>query len=189
MSYTPQPGTVAAKALAHLQALEAGSELSTAVLSEAVDCDPAGLPAFLLPAVNAGLVRRRRRDGFGRMLWWRLGNGEDPLPHRNVAPDVKPKPGEMFPGVRGDEPVDVERLIDRDAVQHGLEPRGGRPMTLRECAEAEEKVLPRPFDAWLSGVSGELVLQGVAVDAEGDVVLGLEQTDALRRLLLGRMPA
>jgi hypothetical protein len=180
MTYRPTLGTIAARAIEHIETLGEGAEISTTVLAEALDADPKTIGTFLLPSLHAGLVKRRKRPDTGRLYWWSLSDGRpvvvepDPLPHRNVAPEVKPRPGAMVPGgVRGDEPV-----------------HGGRGLTLREIAEAEEQpaATPAAFDCWLSGTSGELVLQGVAANDEGDLVLTSEQVEDVRRLLAGRAP-
>jgi DNA-binding transcriptional MocR family regulator len=177
VSYAPYAGSLADRMIKHLQALPKDAEVSSAQLAEAMDSDASLVTMALKQAVDAGFVKNRTRPENKRLLWWSVGDGVPParepevLPHRNIAPEVKPRAGEMLPGVRGDEPV----------PKHD-----GRPMTLAECAAAEEK--PRQagaFDCWLSGVTGELMLQGVHVDPEGDVILSGEQAAVVRRVLQG----
>jgi len=73
-AYTPQPGTLPARAVEHLRSLAPGAELSTAVLAEALGQPSGGMTSWLSSAVNAGLIASRRKPG-DRSLWWSLGDG------------------------------------------------------------------------------------------------------------------
>lgn len=76
--YTPQPGTVAARAVNALSLLAEGQELSAPVLLEAIGqpADWQGLNACLAPAVEAGLIGRRLE---GRRAFWSRGPACDTL--------------------------------------------------------------------------------------------------------------
>lgn len=206
MTFQAQPGTIQFRAITWLQTQPPGTEVTASIWGEAIGIEGPILATCIKPAIDAGAVRRRTKDGMKRPLWFSLGNGtpplrelpdgedaQDPLPQRRKAPDVKPVPGALLPGVRGNEPVLPAPLkvpkFTGETPEPAPSPPAGRPMTLQECVEAETK--PRvllPFDCWLSGVSGELVLQGVATNEDGDQVLTGDQVQRVRCLLLGVAP-
>lgn len=68
--YVPQAGTIPAKVIAHFKALPPGTELSTAMVIEAIGqpADWHGLPQCLKLAVDAG-VMRKRLDRSGWAMW------------------------------------------------------------------------------------------------------------------------
>lgn len=73
MSYTPPPGTVAFRAIAHLETLPRGAELMTSALAEAIGCDGKNIVPSLDAALGAGLVFRRQRDPHRTSpMWWSL---------------------------------------------------------------------------------------------------------------------
>ena len=73
MSYTPQPGTTAFRALAYLQTLPPGAELMTSALAEAIGVAPVNLVPCLDAALKHGMVFRRQRDNHVRSpMWWSL---------------------------------------------------------------------------------------------------------------------
>lgn len=190
MSYQPQPGTIAFRAIEWLKLQPQGTEVTASMWGEALDVEPVMIAPCLKPAIHAGLVKEGTRNGMQRPKWYRLGDGaptrtappdeddRDPLPQRTSAPDVKPAPGPLLPGVEGAAPGPQPEPMEE-------EPEAAKDVQ----AVAEEKsAAPVPFDCWLSGISGELVLQGVAANDEGDLVLTFEQVDVVRRLLAGRAP-
>lgn len=71
-SYTPQPGTIAYRVIAHLSLLDRDAEVTTPVLLEAIGqpADWLGLGQCLESAVSHGLVLKRVE---GRKAFWRLG--------------------------------------------------------------------------------------------------------------------
>jgi hypothetical protein len=72
-AYEPKPGSVAFRALAHLQGQPPGTELSTAALAESVSVVPTNLANFLAPLVKHGHVACRQKGGFVRSpLFWSL---------------------------------------------------------------------------------------------------------------------
>lgn len=75
MSYEPLPGTIPSRALHWLRMQPVGTEVSTAVLADAVGADPTSLSPSLVPALNHGLVKRRKRADHPRNFWWSLGDG------------------------------------------------------------------------------------------------------------------
>lgn len=93
INYTPRAGSAPALAIAHLQGLAPGTELTTAVLAEALDMDMTCVPSCLEYAVKHGMLAREKRDG---RLYWRLGDGvpvptpddDDPPKQRTVKTNV-----------------------------------------------------------------------------------------------------
>ncbi len=84
MTYTSQPGTVAARALEAINQIQPGQEVTSAVLLEAIGqpADWQGLNNCLMPAVEAGLITRRLE---GRRSWWSRGTGM-PCPRTKDQP-------------------------------------------------------------------------------------------------------
>lgn len=77
MSYTPRTGSVAHRAIEHLQGL-GGKEVALHPLADAVDSDAQTVRRCLKPAVDAGALAKRLRDG---LVWYRTGGGA-PLEQR-----------------------------------------------------------------------------------------------------------
>jgi hypothetical protein len=222
MSYQPQPGKIAYRAIHWLKRQPQGTEVLISVWADAIDVAVESLLPCLRPALEAGVVRKRTKDGQQRPAWFSLGDGTplhaagpddgpDLLPHRNVAPDVKPRPGEMLPGVRGDEPVpELDPTPGTvDALAEAMNQRrwlGGRPMTLAECAAAEER--PRvtaqgvgvastelhdeepieDFD-WCLFRNGALQVWGVQVNDDRSVTFSAQQLQELRGRVAWLPPA
>lgn len=73
MSYQPQPGTTAYRALAHLQTLAPGAEVINAQLAEKVNVSPNTLHACMVRSIEAGLVFARQKGGHQRSpTFWSL---------------------------------------------------------------------------------------------------------------------
>lgn len=84
MSYSPAPGSVAARVLGYLETLERGAELSTSQLAEALGVDAAGIPAQMQVALREGFLFSRQKGGHIRSpRFWSL------VDHRSVPP-VRP---------------------------------------------------------------------------------------------------
>lgn len=84
--YVPQPGTIAARAIAWFQEQGVGKSVPTAVLADALDVDPRGLTNCLGRALAAGALSRERSDG----LWfWSLAiaHGADAAATPDDDPD------------------------------------------------------------------------------------------------------
>lgn len=213
MSYSPQPGTIAYRAVAWLEKQDRGSEFTMSVWAEAIDTDATTLGPCIKPALAVGLVKERTRDGLAKPKWYSLGDGQapqpvvpdgedtrDPLPPRTSAPEVKPAPGQVLPGVGINTRAPLcDGCTRSECVEGGCkepvrEPKREparievptflpQPQQAPQKPQADDK--PIPFDCWLSGVSSELVLQGVQTNDEGDLVLTAEQVAAVRALLTG----
>ena len=85
--YTPRPGTVAYRALAHLETLPRGAELMTSALGEAIGISGNNLRPNLDAALGAGLVFRRQRDNHVRSPWfWSLTDHRAPVLPSNGDP-------------------------------------------------------------------------------------------------------
>lgn len=76
MSYTPQPGTIAAKVIEYLRTQPPGTVIASAPLLEAIGHSDisAGLKPFVERAVAEGLIQIEKRPG-DRLAYWRLGDG------------------------------------------------------------------------------------------------------------------
>lgn len=117
MTYHPQPGTIPHRAVAWLRAQHSiypDREYPTPELCEALDCETAGFTAFMSTARSHGLVQARFHAGEGKLLFWRLGDGEPVADIRGYARDeellstplplhvplhVNREAGPLFPGV------------------------------------------------------------------------------------------
>lgn len=95
MSYAPLPGTAPARAIAYLQTLPPGKEVSTAELAEAIDYDKGSMASTMTLAKYHGLVVGRRPKGVLYTMW-SSGTGvplagpadadDEPLGYAQLAP-------------------------------------------------------------------------------------------------------
>lgn len=73
MSYDPRPDSVAFRALAHMELLHKGSEITSGVLAVALGVDANGMAAQLAACVEHGLIFRRQKGGHLRSpVFWSL---------------------------------------------------------------------------------------------------------------------
>jgi hypothetical protein len=92
MTYEPRPGTTAQRVIAHLQLQPPGTELLTSQLGDALGVPPLNIPPCLAPALSAGILRQRKKDGHPRApAYWSLAdhakaNGNAPAA-RNTPPE------------------------------------------------------------------------------------------------------
>jgi hypothetical protein len=70
MSYLPRPGTVAWKALQHLETLQPGAEIMTSALAEAIGVEPHLIQPCMLSLIAAKMAYRRQKDEHARSPWW-----------------------------------------------------------------------------------------------------------------------
>lgn len=111
MTYTPQPGTIAARALEAINQIQPGQEVTSTVLLEAIGqpSDWQGLNNCLMPAVEAGLINRRLE---GRRSWWSRGTGT-PSPRTQDEPlQVLAEQGKKRVKVAKPEPLEDHTAID-----------------------------------------------------------------------------
>lgn len=171
MTYQTQPGTLPHKALQFLRSQPAGAEFTTAQMADAIDCDADNFALLMRRAIQAGLVTARCKPAAGKRLFWALGDGvplpkavdhdEDaPLP-RKSAP--KPRPGPLFPM----------------PVSHGCE--------IPTFGGTFPPPVPQEFRAAL-WTDGSLILCGVAVRADGSVVLPADQMAQVKNLIAWSAP-
>jgi len=71
-TYVPQPGTIAARAVAIVRALPEGQCIANAVLAERLDQQSSFVIAGMEAPLRYGLVERVKN---GRLVSWRRGNG------------------------------------------------------------------------------------------------------------------
>lgn len=84
--YVPQPGTIPAKVIDHLESLPSGTYVRSAELCDALDIDMSFLASSLNRPRQLGAVVSRTIAGNKRHLEWALGDGT-PLP---PPPDHEP---------------------------------------------------------------------------------------------------
>ena len=96
-STTYEPRGYPAAAIAYLRSLDAGAEVASTPLAEAIDCEPNQFAACVAAAVRHGHLVKRTE---GRLLVWRLGDGvplsqpeDDELPQLLQAPARRRGPG------------------------------------------------------------------------------------------------
>lgn len=79
MTYTPQPGTIAHRVIAHLQTLGPDAEVTSQVLLEAIGqpADWHGLVTCMESAIFHGLVHKRME---GRKAFWRIAGKRAAVP-------------------------------------------------------------------------------------------------------------
>lgn len=128
MSYTPQPGTVAFRAIAHLETLPRGAELMTSALAEAIGCDGKNIVPSLEAALASGLVFRRQRDNHLRSpMWWSLvDHGARPkMDIRRPAVPVANGHAELHVPTFKDSSDDDQRGVAQQAARRAHNPEVG----------------------------------------------------------------
>lgn len=70
-NYIPQPGTLAARAIAHFASLPVDAQLTNGVLAESLAVDPNSLTPCLQAPMRHGLLERFKADGH---IFWRRGH-------------------------------------------------------------------------------------------------------------------
>ncbi len=197
MTYQTQPGTVPHRVIAHLRTLPAGATVSTADLCEALGVDDgAVISASMGPARKAGLVTGGALPGKGRTFWWSLGAGrpepdldddDKPVQRRVPAAEAKPLEIPRFATNAFGGPLKPVVVVTRPDPQDVFPGEPGFPAagTAPEPTYVVEKInKPRqPFDAWLSGKTGAMVLVGVVLDEDGEVTLDAHDVQVLRNVL------
>jgi hypothetical protein len=128
--YEPRPGSVAYRAIAHLESLPPGTEVMTSKLTEAIGAEPSQVQACLEVALKHGAVFRRQKDEHPRSPWWwslteqrrvpkvtRIGVSAPAAP-RVVAESVAEKADAIRAAINGSslKPAAVVTTVDIDAV-------------------------------------------------------------------------
>lgn len=110
--YVPKPGSVPARALAHLRTLPEGAEISTAQLADAIGVESKQIPATMATIVRARQVYTRSRvvDGERAQSYWSLVDQQ-----QRLGLDLQ----RHFPAVVRSAPAEVEQRITlvRDSQQ------------------------------------------------------------------------
>lgn len=123
-TYTPQPGTIAARAIQILRGLSA--PVSTAVLAAHIDQPPAVIPGSMEYAVRAGAVRKELREG---RAYWAMGDG---------------KPASEYPD-DDDEPP-VQRTAPANGAKPMLPSLGWKPPETAPAPKEQKKAKPPAFN-------------------------------------------
>lgn len=133
MSYKPNPGSIASRAIAHLETL-AGAEISGPRLAEAIGCEPTSIAASLAAARAAGVVFSRQKGGHIRspVFWSTEDHSRPPDGLGWLAPDT-PKGGDLRQVLK----AEAERpdATDREIAADDVSPGGG-PMGAGQTAAA-----------------------------------------------------
>lgn len=138
MGYQLQPGTIPARAHAHLLSLGPGAELATAVLADALDHDSTSLTAALAVPRLAGVFNVRPRPDGGRGLVWSIGAGQPVKP----AIDDDEDDDEDAPAAPVVVTVVAEKPVRREPKPFRREPKAPvgatkAPVTATKPARAE----------------------------------------------------
>lgn len=159
MTYTPTPGTIPHKVIAHLKTLGPDIELSTIEIADALDIDKTLLAASLAPARQKGAVRSR--IGTNRVAYWCLGDGT-PLPRAEdyepdkplrTAPAPTPAVTSIAPHWLGALPPDLaavmapEKRVNTEAVRI--------PAPLTSAIHCDGRVVLRKAGATLEATPDE----------------------------------
>lgn len=132
--YTPRPGSVAQRAIAHLESLPTGAELSSSALAEAAGVPLNGLVPCLQSAVEAGALERRQRGGHVRSpIFWSLARaaGDQPqdtgiLGARQVNCGVASDGSPQTSGAHDSPKRDHRGPLIRDRSNRGTRTSGAR---------------------------------------------------------------
>lgn len=154
--YQPQPGTIAARAVALLRTLEPGQQISTGELCDVLDQPSSSLIPSLQPARNCGLVKADYRPGDQRTLYWSMGDGkpitfakidgEDDEDENKAAtkPKRAPKPIKIStPAASADIDAALTQIRTADVTPEA--PRTAEDWMLAAAAGAE---IPVPAPIW-----------------------------------------
>lgn len=85
--YNPQPGTIPARVIAHLESLPPGTFVSTAELSELLDIQLYSVASSLAHPRSLGAVVSRHTASNRRALEWALGDGTTPATNADDEPE------------------------------------------------------------------------------------------------------
>jgi hypothetical protein len=195
--YTPSPGSVAQRAIAHLETLPARTELSTAALAEAIGVPPNNLRACLEAPAKAGLIFGRQKYAAPRApFFWSLA------PVARETNDFDPAPVAEASGSQTPEGTDSEGRVEAGSDAQGLgrqadtgreaatAPTHDRPVT-EEQRHADERRASAPQQTEpLVGTNASMSLSGeIAIVAECGTVILFDKQRAQQLLvfLAGRV--
>lgn len=175
--YEPRPGTVAFRALAYLETLPQGAEVTTSQITEALGLAPTQIQACLEAALSNGRIFRRQRDDHPRSPWWWSLTDFSALPK---APRPAAVPFELVDEV----PVFVKPAASAPAPAPEPAPpaRQKRPAPRIEEGPTTKDDLGFRACLWTNGV--------LQIEREpGDLLLiAPPHVEQLRKLLTGSAP-
>jgi len=171
MTYTPQPGTIAARVVDHLRTLGPGVELTSQVLLESIGqpSDWHGLGTSLGPAIDHGLIVKRVE---GRRAFWRIaGDGGFP----GVDIDRAHAPLEDHTGIDDTEPNSRPRVATAAETV----------LRVRQVAATPQQVEPSDDTEATDGCEFALTNSGRLLIGTGDqqIALTKDQADQLMQYL------
>jgi hypothetical protein len=178
--YEPKPGTVAFRALAHLETLPDGAEVMTSQLAEAIGAEASQIQPCLQLAFAAGKVFRRQRDDHVRSpLWWSLTDHSGNPKKKAAAAVPFEVPAAPAPAP-APAPKPAPRTVEEAWQQRGIAP--AQPAPRIEAGPTTKDAHGFRACLWTNGV---LQIER----APGDLVLiAPPHVDAIRRLLTGGAP-
>lgn len=175
-TYEPKPGSVAQRAIAHLETLAPGAALSTGALAEAIGVAPALIGGSLESPLKAGVLLAHQRGGHSKSpRFWALamrtnGMAAGPAPAADGSVVAKPRAAGH----------DVEALSapERPRARRSVsESKPAAPLTRPAAASSSEMRIA----LWSDGV---LQIERPAVGGAAELVLlAPDETRALVRYL------
>lgn len=171
--YYPEPGTVAWRAVAHLDGLPKGAEIVTSALAEAARSDAVTVSSCLQTALTHGLVFRRRKDSHPRSPWfWSLTDhsktgqlGTHTLHAAPAEPPAAAPPAQAEPPAPSDEPQIPQFITPKASLTE--------PLVIVAPSPAEQAAMARTFDRLSTpGVSSKLAER-----------MGFPSAETLQRML------
>jgi hypothetical protein len=134
MSYEPRPGTVAWKALQHLETLPAGAEILGSALAEAIGAEPYQIQPCMLALIAAKMAYRRQKDEHLRSPWWYSLTDHSKIPRAPVQRVALPSATEHTPqGANRDASAEQSHVAEASASAAG---QGANGPTARGAAPA-----------------------------------------------------
>jgi hypothetical protein len=171
--YAPSPGSVAQRAIAHLETLPARTDLSTAALAEAIGVPPNNLRACLEAPAKAGLIFGRQKYAAPRApFFWSLA------PVARETNDFDPAPDAQASGSQTPEGADSEGRVEAGSNTEGQ--RSQHVVKAEAPAKAEPDATDREIAATASPVGGPTgARQPAAADPAGEPLVGTNASMSL----------
>jgi len=96
MTYTPQPGTIAYKAINFLRLMPRSKSYSSAELAENIGCSGSDIAASLKTPRRHGIIKAEKVDG---LIFWSMGDGIPPAEVVDDADAEDTQPLHPAPGI------------------------------------------------------------------------------------------
>jgi hypothetical protein len=191
--YAPAPGSVAQRAIAHLEMLPRGADLSTAVLAEAIGVQPNSLKPCLEAPLRAGMLSARQKYTHPRApFFWSLAS-DAPVPIPSV-PRFVPKKAESLddalaqierekdscdpaPDAEASGSQTPEGADSEGRAEAGSKTEGRRSQPVVKAEPATADATDREIAAAASPVGGPMgARQPAAAGPAGETLVGVNAT-------------